>query len=172
MTVEDCSHDWTEVKGVACCARKHVKQGDCMALIECKECGHEISTKASACPSCGARRGSHFIAKAFLTIVALVGIVVVIALANPTSTSASFTKQELCDQSAEAAHYIASLSSSPDEATAVTRQVIADRKYPILGDKVTASIGAMVALSQSAKTPDEMAQMVRSTCEHGAPPSE
>lgn len=143
-----------------------------MALIECKECGHEISTKASACPSCGARRGSHFIAKAFLTIVALVGIVVVIALANPTSTSASFTKQELCDQSAEAAHYIASLSSSPDEASAVTHRVIAERRYPILGDKVTASIGAMVALSQNTKSPDELSQAVKVTCERGAPPAD
>lgn len=25
-----------------------------MALIECKECGVEVSTKAAACPSCGA----------------------------------------------------------------------------------------------------------------------
>lgn len=26
-----------------------------MALVKCKECGHEISTKASACPQCGAK---------------------------------------------------------------------------------------------------------------------
>lgn len=24
-----------------------------MALIKCKECGHEVSDKASACPNCG-----------------------------------------------------------------------------------------------------------------------
>jgi RNA polymerase subunit RPABC4/transcription elongation factor Spt4 len=25
-----------------------------MALIKCKECGHEVSTTANACPNCGA----------------------------------------------------------------------------------------------------------------------
>lgn len=25
-----------------------------MALIECSECGHQVSDKASSCPSCGA----------------------------------------------------------------------------------------------------------------------
>lgn len=140
-----------------------------MALIECKECGHEISSKANACPSCGARRGSHFIAKAFLAVVAVVAVLIFIGVAtNPSGNSASYTKVELCDQSAEAAHYIASLSSSPSEATAITKQVIADRKYPLLGDRVTASIGAMVMLSQDTKTPDEIAQMVKGTCERGA----
>lgn len=27
-----------------------------MAIVKCKECGHEISTKAEACPQCGAKR--------------------------------------------------------------------------------------------------------------------
>ena len=27
-----------------------------MALVNCTECGHDISTKAKTCPACGARR--------------------------------------------------------------------------------------------------------------------
>lgn len=27
-----------------------------MALKKCKECGHQVSTKASTCPSCGAKQ--------------------------------------------------------------------------------------------------------------------
>ena len=27
-----------------------------MALVKCKECGHEVSTKAKACPKCGAEQ--------------------------------------------------------------------------------------------------------------------
>jgi hypothetical protein len=108
-----------------------------------------------------------------LTVVAVVAALIFIGVAtNPSGNSASYTKSELCDQSAEAAHYIASLSSSPSEATAITKQVIADRKYPLLGDKVTASIGTMVILSQSTKTPDEISQVVKSTCERGAPTSD
>ena len=31
-----------------------------MALIKCPECGVQVSTKAAACPSCGARPKKHF----------------------------------------------------------------------------------------------------------------
>lgn len=30
-------------------------EGEQMALIKCKECGNEVSTKAAACPKCGAK---------------------------------------------------------------------------------------------------------------------
>lgn len=136
-----------------------------MALIECKECGNEISSKAPVCPSCGVRRGSHPIAKIFLAFVAIVAVVFVIAINGEKGASQTFTKRELCEQSQEAAHYIASLSTSSEEAMRVTNQVIADRKYPVLGDKVTASIGAMVITGRGTKTPDEIGIWVRETCE-------
>lgn len=31
-----------------------------MAMIACPECGGQVSTKAAACPSCGARPKKHF----------------------------------------------------------------------------------------------------------------
>ncbi|WP_394854470.1 zinc-ribbon domain-containing protein [Shewanella xiamenensis] len=27
-----------------------------MALVKCKECGEQVSTKAKSCPKCGAKR--------------------------------------------------------------------------------------------------------------------
>lgn len=137
-----------------------------MALIECRECHKEISSEASACPSCGARRGSHPVAKIFLFTVAAVFVIFIVAAAAGSggSSGASYTKIELCDQSGEAAHYIASMSTSSDDVVRVTDQVIADRKYPALGDKVVGSIGMVVALSRGDKTPDEISDTIRQRC--------
>ena len=51
-------------------------------MIECPECKKQISSKAPACPSCGARRGSHPIAKIFLLLVGIGVGVIVIAMEN------------------------------------------------------------------------------------------
>jgi hypothetical protein len=138
-----------------------------MALIECPECHKEISSEARSCPSCGMRRGSSPVAKVFLLAVAAGVVILVIAAAagSGNGSSSSYTKADLCDQSAEAAHYIAAMSASSNDVVRVTDQAIADRKYPALGDKVTASIGAVVALSRGQKTPDEISASVKARCE-------
>jgi len=45
-----------------------------MAIIKCKECGGKVSTKATACPSCGAKmgQGKSFFAELFGGIVSLI----------------------------------------------------------------------------------------------------
>lgn len=55
-----------------------------MAMTTCSECKHSISTKAAACPQCGAvRKGSSdssgdFVVRAFLLLIFLgIGAVVV-----------------------------------------------------------------------------------------------
>lgn len=134
-----------------------------MAMVECPECHKEISSKARACPSCGARRGSHPIAKIFLLLVGVgVGVIVIALAASPDGGAGS--RAEFCDQSAEAAHYIAAMSTSSDDVVQVTDQAIADRKYPLLGDKVVASIGAVVAVSRGTQTPDEISATVKDRC--------
>jgi hypothetical protein len=138
-----------------------------MALIECPECHKEISSEARSCPSCGARRGSSPVAKVFLLTVAAGVVILVVAAATGSGngSGSSYTKTDLCDQSAEAAHYIAAMSASSNDVVRVTDQAIADRKYPALGDKVTASIGAVVALSRGQKTPDEISASIKARCE-------
>jgi hypothetical protein len=138
-----------------------------MALVSCKECGKQISSSARTCPSCGKRQGSHPIAVLFLSAVGVLVLLFIVGLASSPSGSSgdSYTKRELCDQSGEAAHYIAAMSTSSDDVVRVTDQAIAERRFPALGDKVTASIGAVVALSRSTQTPDEIASALRSKCE-------
>ena len=48
-----------------------------MALKKCKECGHEVSTKAKACPNCGARIGRSSAAGCLSLAVILVLVFVV-----------------------------------------------------------------------------------------------
>jgi hypothetical protein len=137
-----------------------------MALIECRECHKKISSSAPACPSCGARRGSSPVAKFFLFIVAAVFAIFIIAAVAGSggSSSATYTKSEICDQSGDAAHYIAAMSNSSEDVVLVTDQVVADRKYPAPGDKVLGSIGMVVALSRGTQTPDEISAAIRQKC--------
>jgi len=56
-----------------------------VALIKCKECGNDVSTKADACPKCGARlksssgAGSGCIVGFFKLIGGIIGLVVVMS---------------------------------------------------------------------------------------------
>lgn len=54
-----------------------------MAMTKCRECGAEISTKAEACPKCGARRKGQVGAGSILGVLFL--IVVVLALVGQCS---------------------------------------------------------------------------------------
>lgn len=49
-----------------------------MALTKCKECGHQVSKTAKACPSCGAKI-KHFLDGCGVLL--LVGIVLIVLLA-------------------------------------------------------------------------------------------
>lgn len=59
-----------------------------MALINCSECGKEVSTKAEACPHCGAKQPQStlvgsIVGVALILIGALVVLVVIIGLVVP-----------------------------------------------------------------------------------------
>lgn len=139
-------------------------------MITCPECKKEYSEQAKACVHCGARNPKRMSAggKFGVAILVLVGLFVAFLVIGNLSYNASggaATNAEMCTQSAEAAHYIAAMSVNSSDVVRVTDQVIASRKYPVLGDKVVASIGSVVALSQGTKTPDEIAAQIKNTCE-------
>lgn len=74
--------------------------------------------------------------------------------------------REVCNQSAEAAHYIAAKSISIGGVNSVVGEVVADRKFPALGDKMIAAIGAVVITQKDTrKSPDEISAIVRQACE-------
>jgi hypothetical protein len=52
-----------------------------MALTKCTECGHDISTRAKACPSCGAQAQKPSGVRLGLFLVAVIGIPALIGLA-------------------------------------------------------------------------------------------
>lgn len=65
-----------------------------MAMTKCRECGSQISTKAEACPSCGAKRKSNsgrgtLVGAAVLIVVALVLIGQCSSNTSPTTSSSA-----------------------------------------------------------------------------------
>lgn len=60
-----------------------------MAIVECKECGKEISSEAKACPGCGAplpREGMGVLAKVFLSLGGVLALFLAIgALTGPSN---------------------------------------------------------------------------------------
>jgi hypothetical protein len=54
-----------------------------MALTKCTECGHDVSTRAKACPSCGAPAQKPSDVRLGLFLVAVIGIAALIGLSLP-----------------------------------------------------------------------------------------
>jgi Domain of unknown function (DUF4352) len=64
-----------------------------MALIKCRECGREISSKSATCPGCGApvKAKSSCFAGGCLAVVAVIGIFVLIGMLSNLSKKSSST---------------------------------------------------------------------------------
>jgi hypothetical protein len=55
-----------------------------MALIKCGECGHQVSTRAEACPGCGAKpKTTGFWKVLLLALLLLVGLSAVGLIVRP-----------------------------------------------------------------------------------------
>lgn len=94
-----------------------------MAMTKCRECGAQISTKAEACPSCGAKRKSNsgcgtLIGTAVLVLVALAFIGQCSSNTSPTTSGASTSASK---QHAPAAP-VAQLPASASPASAAAPQ--------------------------------------------------
>ena len=63
-----------------------------MALTKCKECGHEVSTKAEACPSCGAKIAKKGMGCGTLLLVLFV-VGVVAAVISPSDRTPSSSSE-------------------------------------------------------------------------------
>lgn len=84
-----------------------------MAIIKCKECGGKVSTKATACPSCGAKigQGKSFFAELFGGIVSLIvlGAMALVFIgmfsggSHKTETELKTELAEKCNEAAKSA---------------------------------------------------------------------
>ncbi len=109
-----------------------------MAMTKCRECGHEISTKASACPSCGAkiRRTSALtgLVAVFLVIVAAIAVPAMISgqkateqrAAETAAAHASKTPEQRAAEAAEKAQSEAEFA----RVRSVARAIKANAKNP------------------------------------------
>lgn len=71
-----------------------------MALINCKECGAEVSSKAETCPKCGARISARQIGCGTFIIIILLGFLILAGLSNLFSTDAPPPTSETPQQTA------------------------------------------------------------------------
>lgn len=68
-----------------------------MALVKCKECGKEISSKASSCPNCGfviKKKGTSY---SYLWVIILVALILIIigSLSQSDSSISSITTEKV-----------------------------------------------------------------------------
>ena len=69
-----------------------------MALIACKECGKEISSKASKCPNCGVRLKMHIILKIiifFMVLPVFLGILSAVFIPKLAATRSDHNPVEM-----------------------------------------------------------------------------
>ncbi|MGK0269467.1 MAG: RNA polymerase subunit RPABC4/transcription elongation factor Spt4 [Cocleimonas sp.] len=90
-----------------------------MALVKCKECGEEISSKAKDCPKCGAKPPKK---TSLFTWLVLIIIVSVIYSVSQSSTSTSVTAKETSSASPKISSSVSpkpswSTTTSKDEMT-------------------------------------------------------
>lgn len=80
-----------------------------MATKKCKDCGHEISTKAKACPNCGAPAGSKQYGLGALVLVIIVIVILIgVFSGNQSSTpsdASSSSEASSNDASSQIAGY-------------------------------------------------------------------
>lgn len=93
-----------------------------VALKNCKECGKEISTKAEACPHCGAKKPKPYKPSGCLTVIVLAAIVLVASnimeSLNPRPVNVASTKPVFTESSAIGAcrNFIEQSLHDPDSA--------------------------------------------------------
>lgn len=69
-----------------------------MALVKCKECGAEVSTKANACPKCGAKAPKK---TSLFTWLVLIFIIFIVYAVNQNTTSPNRSKLSSVSSSAQ-----------------------------------------------------------------------
>ena len=84
-----------------------------MALKKCKECGHEVSTKADKCPNCGASVKKKGMGCSSWLVILIILVVVVPYIIGKQATEKQKSKQKEVLESAE--HPMMLIDTDPDK---------------------------------------------------------
>ena len=69
-------------------------------------------------------------------------------------------RADMCREAKDAGHYIMAMSRTQADVVRVTDRLIAERKYPAMGDKMTAMIGGMAGLALESMTPEQFVREI------------
>jgi len=101
-----------------------------MALTTCKECGHEVSTQAAACPNCGAK-----MPKTSGCLVLVLGMVLVLVFAS-ISSSCEQRDRENAEAARRAAEEALRKRMTPEQRDADDRRKAAEAAAKAREDRI------------------------------------
>jgi tRNA_anti-like len=120
-----------------------LKRGSVMGMTKCKECGTDISTKADACPKCGAKQvQTSGCAKVVLAVVIFLVFALIVGQcsrnssttgAQDSSASSSAAEQEVV---AVSQYTAADIASAYEANTVAADQQFKGRKFQVTGTVV------------------------------------
>lgn len=118
-----------------------------MALAKCKECGNEISTKATACPKCGAKP-----AKPTGAFTWIIGGMFAIGVYSCVSSSRDQTERTDAAAAAEAARVAA---MTPTQRADAEKRKAAEAALQVVAAQIEdAAIGCRLDVTKRLKDPD------------------
>lgn len=82
-----------------------------------------------------------------------------LAQKGPSSYERS-VRADMCREAKEAGRYILAMSRTQADVVRVTDRLIAERKYPALGDETTALVGGMAGLALDSMTPEQFVREI------------
>jgi hypothetical protein len=71
-----------------------------VALIKCKECGRDVSSKAKTCPNCGVKAGASQVGCGSVLLLLFLGGLLLSALNDPSGSSNNASPPETAEQRA------------------------------------------------------------------------
>lgn len=101
-----------------------------MALIKCKECGSEVSSKAETCPKCGARVAPEPMGCGRLIGISLLVVIIVLVFSSLSSNNSS-------NSSSSPANVVASTTEKTPEPLAAGAQWIYSQSEDLMSKGIT-----------------------------------
>lgn len=124
-----------------------------MALVKCRECGHEIAASAAACPNCGVKYPARAPSKNFgkLLVVLIVLLVVIVLVTDTPSTSLTSSSSNCLGSSPPIHGRMAALEeghSCPSELTINRFRTLLQRIAPRCAGETPTSVADKIVVAR------------------------